>query len=276
MAIDWLKSSNKQRVDLYDAVMRLIKLKELTWADLYEKALRRAPNSVGPAFNENFRKGKISAANAALVFQYIADRHPHVIPDLNAAVSTAREFREFLLYYRRLGAIELLPRLIGKPFRVNRLGPEWHEYPFETTEPVCFRLDLPYVYPFACALNWTNEGWFPMALAEPSDYELESEAPPPRMRRTSAFIKPVTQGAQHVCTLPPTEQEERRRRYENSFVFLVGELALMETATVNWNRDRRINDADLDSIASTFRSEHRSGWCVTLINAHGIAQIDDN
>jgi hypothetical protein len=276
MPLDWLQSSNKQRVDLYDAVTRLIKMKELTWSDLYEKALKRSANSVGAAFNENFRKGKISAANAALVFQYLSAHHPHVIPHLNAAVSTAREFREFLMYYRRLGAVELHPQIIGPSFRVNRLGPEWHEYPFETGEPICFRLNLPFVYVAACALNWTNDGWFPMALDEPRNFELAQEAPPVTWLPQSPFFKPVTQGGQDVCTRPPTDPERKRRRHENSFVFLVGEADLIQTTTANWRVDNPVTDPDLDLIAERFRAESLTGWCVTQINAHGIGPIDDD
>ena len=52
------------------------------------KALHRAPNSVGTAFNENFRKGKISKANAALIYQFLKTYYPDSMSSLNAAVTT--------------------------------------------------------------------------------------------------------------------------------------------------------------------------------------------
>lgn len=275
MATDWLKATNKQRVDLYDAVVRLINLGELTWAELYGKALGTPSKNVSGAFNENFRKGKISKIKANKIYKYLVRDHSHAVPAINVAASTAREFQEFLLYYRRLGAVQILPELIGTSHRVNRLGPEWHEYPFEIADPVCFRLRLPHVYRAVCALNWTNEGWYPIALAEPSDYELADLAPPEKWKQRDPFIKPVTQGAQTICTLPPTEGERKRRRYDNSFVFLMGDYPLLKSATSGWSIDQPFRDADLDRIAELFRSERQSGWSVTLINAHGIGPIED-
>lgn len=110
--------------------------------------------------------------------------------------------------------------MIGTSVRVHRLGPEWHEYPFEIEDPVCFKLRLPHVYTAVCALNWTDDGWYPIALAEPSDYELADLAPPEIWKHRDPFIKPVTQGVQTVCTLAPNEGEAKRRRYDNSFVLL--------------------------------------------------------
>jgi hypothetical protein len=284
MAIDWLKSTNKQRTDLYAAVTELIKLKELTWADVYEKALGLKSKETGTAFNENFRKGKISKANAALIYRYLSAHHPDCIPTLNAKVSTASAFWDFLSVYRRLGDLALLPELIEAPLRVNQLGPAWREFPFETSDPICFRLRLPYIYETVCALNGGWQGWYPIALKEPTDYEFADVATPgPKGRNARLtlkghrFIKAVTQGAQIICSAPPTENERKRRlRTENFFVFLAGEFSLLQQVTSNWQVDKRITNGELDDLVDCFLTSRLDGWSVAQINAHGIGSYADD
>ncbi len=284
MAIDWLKSSTKQRVDLYDAVVRLIRLRELSWAELYEKALHRAPNSVGTAFNENFRKGKISKANAALIYQFLKTYYPDSLPSLNATVTTASAFWQFLLDYRRLGALEILPEVVDIPQRINKLGPEWREFLFEAGDPILFRLRLPQIYQAVCAINGGFDGWYPIALAEPQDYELADVAPPGRPRFPNdmawkfpnPFIKPVTQGSQTIPSLPPTDQEQKRRRGENFFVLLASEFEVIQQVTASWEVDKRITNGELDSLTEHFLNHRKIGWSVAQLNAHGMGQLKDD
>lgn len=276
--MDWLKSSNKQRVSLHDAVIRLIRLRQMKWEDIYN-LMGLDPKNPNTAFHENFRKGKISKARAALIYQYLSDHHAEAIPALDAAVSTASLFWQFLLYYRRLGALEILPDMISVPFRSNRLGPEWRDFPFEAGDPICFRLRLPQIYPHCCALNGGLEGWYPIVLQEPTDCEFLKEAPPEPQTEFARywlphlpFITLSTQGSQTICSAPPTRIEHRRRcRDNNMFVFLAGDFDLLYDVTRTWQVDTRISDSELDRLASRFlETRWRDGWSVAQLNAHGM------
>lgn len=275
MAIDWLTSSNEQRAALYDAVIRLIRTRDLTWGDVYEKALGRAAGSTGAAFNENFRKGKISRPHAARLYRYLCAHHPDCIPALNAAVSTASAFWQLLLDYRRIGALEILPDMVDIPFRMNRLGPEWREFPFDATAPIEFRLRLPQIYEGVLAIGLSLTGWYPIALEQPFDYEFADVAPPKPQRAPHRFIKPVTQGAQTIPTAPPTERERRQRGEDhNFFVFLAGPYWLLEEVSHGWESDRCITNAELDFLAGRFAAERQHGWSVAQINAHGMGPVE--
>lgn len=282
MPLDWLKSSNQQRISLHDAVTRLVKLRQIMWSDIYA-LMRLDPKKDQTSFHENFRKGKISRARAALIYKYLADNHPHEVAALDAAVSTTSVFWQFLIDYRRLGALEIQPETISIPFRSNRLGPEWREFPFEAGDPICFRLRLPQIYRCACALNGGLEGWYPIVLQEPRDYEFLSEAPPgpvvpseKRLVRNHPFIKPVTQGAQTICSAPPTEAEHARRlRDNNIFVFIAGDGWLLEEIARSWRPDTRVANSELDRLATTLLTHRDDGWTIAQLNAHGMGRYPD-
>lgn len=275
-ADDWLTSTNKQRKDLYQAVKRLMKLGELTWDVISRDALGRDPATITRSFTENFRQGRISAADAARIYRFLEVHHPASIPELDTAAFTARKFGELLLRYRRLGMIQILPELIGPPFRATRMGPEWAEYPFEANDPICFRLRLPFVYEAAIGLSGSIHGWFPMALEQPTDYEFADDYPPLPWLTSNPLIKPVTQGAQTICTPAPGPQEAKRRRGTNTFVFIVGDVQLIRDFSAAWQPERQIADAELDRLADALRQDRLNNWAVTQINASGIAPYTDD
>lgn len=276
-ADDWLKSTRKQRKDLYQAVRRLMKLGHLTWDALSRDALERDPATMTRSFIENFRQGRVSAADASRIYQYLEACHPACIPELDTAAFTAKKFRDLLLTHRRLGMIQILPELTGPPFRATRLGPEWAEYPFEANDPICFRLRLPFVYEAAIGLSGSIHGWFPMVLEQPTDYELAHVHPPlPWLTSSNPLIKPVTQGAQTICTPAPGPQEAKRRRGTNTFVFIVGDVQLIDDFSAAWQPERQIADAELDRLADALRQDRLNNWAVTQINASGIAPYTDD
>lgn len=274
MAIDWLNSTNQQRIYLFEAVTRLFKMRELTLEILFRDALGKNPATITPSFIDNFRKGKISTANAALIYRYLASHHKDSLPALNAATSTASAFWEFLKDYRRIGALDILPDMIEIPFRINRLGPEWREFPFDVTAPIEFRLRLPQIYEGALAIQHGFPRWYPIALEEPFGYEFADVAPP-KPRAPHAFIKPVTQGAQVIPTTPPSQGERKRRRLgPNFFVFFAGPYWLLEEVSAGWEMDKPITNAQLDFLADRFITERLEGWSVAQINADGMGPMD--
>jgi hypothetical protein len=257
-------------------VSRLFKMRELTLEILFRDALGKSPDTITPAFTENFRKGKISTSNAALIYRYLRENFQDSIPALDAAVMTAKKFQDFLLRYRRLGDLRILPEIIEPPFRVTRLGPEWHEYPFEASEPVCFELRLPHIYPAAIAIVGGAHGWFPVELEDPTGYQFGTEAPPSLSLRGDRFIKAVTQGSQTICTAPPTLSEQRRRKGTNIFVFLIGDFFILDPLTAHWDIEKPISLTELDALAERFMAEKATGWIITQINASGIGPWEDD
>lgn len=275
-ADDWLKSTKKQRKDLYQAVRRLMKLGELSWDIISRDALGRPPSAMTRSFIENFRQGRIGADAAAQIYQFLQVHHPACIPELDTAAFTAKKFRDLLLRHRRLGMIQILPELTGPPFRAKRLGPEWAEYPFEANDPICFRLRLPFVYEAAIGLNGSAHGWFPMALEKPSDYEFPDNYPPLPWLASNPLIKPVTQGAQTICTPAPGPEEAKRRRGSNTFVFIVGDVELLFDFSETWRPECLVADAELDRLADALTQNSRNNWAITQINSSGIAPYTDD
>jgi hypothetical protein len=275
-ADDWLKSTSKQRKDLYQAVRRLMKLGDLSWDAISRDALGRDPVTMTRSFIENFRQGRISASDASRIYRFLEVRHPACITELDTAAFTAKKFRELLLSQRRLGMIEILPERIGPPFRATRLGPEWAEYPFEANDPICFGLRLPFVYEAAIGMNGSVHGWFPMALEQPTDYELAHVYPPLPWLMRNPLIKPVTQGAQTICTPAPGPQEAKRRRGTNTFVFIVGDVQLIHDFSETWRPERQIADTELDRLAEALKQNRLNNWAITQINASGIAPYTDD
>lgn len=276
MAIDWHRSTTKQRKDLYKVVKLLLKTRQLTLETLFKDALNLSPATITPAFSENFRQGKSSGENSALIYRFLCKSFPDVIPELDEAVLTGKIFQDFLQRHRRLGDVRILPEIIEPPFRVTRLGPEWHEHPFEASEPVCFQLRLPRIYPAACAIVGSEHGWFPIALEDPIDYEYAKVAPPTLSLRGDRFIKAVTQGSQTIYTAPPTLTERRRRTGSNNFVFLAGDFSLLAPLTEKWDTDTPFSITELDTLAKRFVKEKATGWTISQIIASGIGPWEND
>lgn len=255
---DWLKATQKQRQDLYKTVDRLEKLRELRWSDFVQKALGRV---VGDSFRENFRKGLISRADASLAYRYLQAHHPHAAAALDIDAFTNKIFGEFILHYRRLGLISVLPETGGPPFLSHRRGPEWTEYPFEISDPICFNVRLPFEYNALVVLHGSHQGWFPLRIAQPTpDEDLSS----------TRLVQQARFGAQTICTPPPTEKETERRRGSNCFLFLAGDFDLIGELAKDWNSEVKITDAELTRLADRLSRSISQVWVLSQINATGI------
>ena len=103
---DWLASTPQQRRDLYRTAARLAKLVKVTRYELHCRALGQ---SLSDAFDENFRKGKISARNAAAYYQYLQTNYPEIAAALYIEAFTAKRFNDFLLHHRQFGLVQILP-----------------------------------------------------------------------------------------------------------------------------------------------------------------------
>lgn len=268
---DWLKSSRKQRKDMYQCVRHLIRVGELTWDNLYKIALGRI---VSESFNENFRQGRLSGKDAVRIYRYLQSHYRESAQALDAEAFTAKKFSDFLLRYRRLGLLEILPWLVDIPQRTNRLGPEWREYPFETEEPILFRLRLPLIYGFGMALHGSGDGWFPLVLDTPNDFELDFDDRPPWLvvEENDLLIKPVRAGAQTIGAPPRTRAEMLRRRGANIFVFIVGEFETLLSISARWHPDVPLRPDQLDALADELMATQN--WAIAQLNASGMGPLE--
>lgn len=86
----WLASTAEERKILYKAVKRIIDETPMAWHELYAAALGRQPSD-GIGYEDNFRAGKISRKNAALIFRWIRAAHPDHAGRIDAEVAALRE-----------------------------------------------------------------------------------------------------------------------------------------------------------------------------------------
>ena len=248
---------------MYQTVRDLIRLGALTWDVLYADALGRV---VSESFNENFRQGRISGRDASLVHQYLRRYHLDACQALDANASAGKKLTEFMLRYRRLGMVTTLPEHLYYPFRHFRLGPEWAEFPFEAYEKICFRLRPTYVYDAVCLLNGSDMGWYPLAIEPPTD----PDPPGQELQEWShTLLKFLFEGAQTICTVPPTPVQSYRWGAPNVFLFLIGDAELLYDICTGWHPERVSPDEEMDEVAERLTATKTRQWTLTQVNSIG-------
>jgi hypothetical protein len=263
----WLKASPKQRQALYRTIDRLEKLNSLRLDEFVRVSTGR--KVISDSYRENFRKGLVSRKDASNIYESLQARFPDAVAALDVEAFTGSVFSDFLLRFRRLGLVSLYPPVLTEPFASHRRGPEWAEEPFEISDPISFRLRLPYIYDAVIGLNGCDTGWFPLRITDPIEHEAGFLPPAVRLPN-SDIIKPVAQGAQTIRTLAPTSPEAERRRGSNAFVFIVGELELITGIIDDWRADEAMPDSLLFRLAERLSRAMGQHWAITQINATGI------
>ncbi|MHC4049317.1 hypothetical protein [Bradyrhizobium sp. 25ACV] len=259
---DWLKSSPKQRRDLYQAVHRLEQSREIRWAEFVRAATNQ--KSISGAFRENFRKGNIGRQHAAKIYKHLQENHPQTVAALDVEAFTNKVFNEFLPRFRRLGLISLYPETVGPAFLSHRRGPEWIEMPFEIADALCFCLRLPFAYDAIVALNGCDTGWFPLRMTKS-----QSDDVAPSTKQGDLMLA-GTQGEQTICTVHPTPQESENRRGSNVFIFIAGDFSLLEEVATEWKPGRAITEGELTRMSEKLSRSIPRTWALTQINATGI------
>lgn len=87
--VDWQEATNAERAALYQLCKAIVAQNALTWDGFFEATLSRQPGT-NIHMKDNFRRGTISCAHAAVIVAWIAKHHAEIASEIAPDLFDAR------------------------------------------------------------------------------------------------------------------------------------------------------------------------------------------
>jgi hypothetical protein len=87
VTFQWERSTQRDKIALYEVVLPLVRRRGLDWQKFWDKL----GIAVGVGYERNFRRGEISSANAQRIFDWMATDFPETTKHLLEVLLDARD-----------------------------------------------------------------------------------------------------------------------------------------------------------------------------------------
>jgi hypothetical protein len=178
VTFQWERSTQRDKIALYEVVLPLVRRRGLDWQKFWDKL----GIAVGVGYERNFRRGEISSANAQRIFDWMATDFPETTKHLLEVLLDARDsldpdnpWEAFVAEHGQFSNLELaevnLPRYRHAPAYYPKASrtPAREPIPIQTTvkffQRYTFRIDSPFN---GRVLGMQRSGgvWWPIPISD--------------------------------------------------------------------------------------------------------------